>query len=469
MVFLKLQKSLNSNKDWPQILIIMIVCLGPFNIGTLFAWTSPSIPILLSNSSYMEPLTQSEVSYLTMLSPIGVLIPLPLISGIGKFFGNKNLIIVQSVPVVISWLLVIFAKSAWELYISRVLSGIGEAFLYAAVPAYVGEISTPHVRGIWGNGISLFFYVGHLFVNIVGSYCDILTTAYVCIWIPIFAALLTCFIPEAPQHYLKKGQIEKARNCLQIIRWNKNVDEELNIIKTNVVDQKIGTCKDVFLISKNLRGVIIALLTRGFQPLSGYAAIVFYNQYIFEEADAKLSASTSAIIYTGLQVICIIIFFFFSEKMGRRRSLMFSALGCAIGVAIVAVYFYLDFNTELNVSSINWLPLLGLIVFVVSFSFGLCSIPTLMMSEVIPLTVKHQALCVVMALYAPLMILSTQLFHVLGSNFGMYAPFCFYAACNVLIIIVCYFFVPETKGKTLEQIQDDIDTLTSKNKKQIVS
>ncbi|KAF5273114.1 hypothetical protein FQA39_LY07604 [Lamprigera yunnana] len=458
-------KNDNGDKDWPQIFIIIIVSLASFNNGTLFAWTSPSIPILTSDSSHMEPLTVIECSYFTILSPIGILIAAPLASTLANLIGNKCMIMVMSIPQIVAWTLIIFSTSKWELYVSRAVIGIGEAILFSSVPAYIGEISTPHVRGVWGNCVSICFFSGHLFVNIVGSYCSIITTAVIFIWLPFVVAILVHFFPESPHYYLRKSEMEKAKRSLQLLRWREDVNEELHTFADSVQGRRIGTWKELFIVANNRTGMIIAIITKGFQPFCGYAVIAFYNQYIFQAAGGTLSASESAITYSGLQIAFVIIFLFFCERIGRRRALIFSSLGCAVAMIIVAVYFYINLNALFDITLFNWVPLLGLILYVLSFSFGLSTLPTLMLSEVIAHSIKNYALCVINQVYAVVLLASSAVFNVLNSKYSIYSPFCFYAVCNVIAVIVFYIQIPETKGKTLDEIQQHIKNTKAKHKK----
>ncbi|KAF5299088.1 hypothetical protein FQR65_LT09446 [Abscondita terminalis] len=426
---------------------------GSIICGTLFAWSSPSIPILISNSSEIEPLSLDECSYFGVVACIGLIITAPLVAVLGNFVGNKVMIMFMAIPQTLAWIMVIVAENSWHFYISRFMAGIAEGILFFSIPGYIGEIASPMVRGSWGTAVSILFFVGHLFINIVGSYFNVRTTAYIFVWVPFLTVCFIYFLPESPYYYLRKGSVDKARQSLQKLRWRNDVDEELTLLIANV-NQKTGSLKDVFLVRQNRLGLLVGLGTRCFQIFSGFPAIVYFNQLIFNASGSDLSTFQSSVLYSAMQVIIMTLFTFSNDKIGRRRALLFSALGCGLSLMIEGIYFFLFEKLQIDVAGVNWLPLFGLILYVVVFSFGFSTLPTLMLGEVIDPSVKNHSLCIINITYGISLLVSTKLFMVLTSSYGMFAPFWFYSACCFVAIVYVYITVPETKGKTLYEIQE---------------
>lgn len=435
-----------------------LASLGAFTVGVLFTWTSPSIPILISNSSHIKIITLEEASYFTVIPSIAAVIVVPFLSMLLDIIGRKKMLIFISIPQVVAYVLIIVAEDYLTFYISRIASGIADAVLFCAVPMYMGEVAVPSVRGSWGNLFAVSINLGQFFVNVVGAYCDIRTTAGICCCVPIICFLLSLIIPESPYYLIMKGREEEARDSLRILRWSDNIDEEFETL-TNDVHRQIsesGTYKDLFMIPTNRKALIISIFLRGSQQLSGLTAFAVYTQYMFNQAGGNISGSVSSIIYTAVLLVTIVVVSFFVDKFGRKTLMIFSSITCGIVLLIEATYFYIDTETTINVSNFTWLPVTGMIMYIVLCSIGLGIIPTLMLGELFSASVKSKALSILLIAFAIYVIAVSKLFQVLTVNFGMYVSFYLFSACCFASTIISYYWVPETKGKTLEEIQQDL-------------
>lgn len=442
--------------NWPQILTIFIVALGGFSSSALYTWTSPSIPILISNISHIETVTIEAASYLTVISPISAAIASPLVALALDLIGRKKTVLFIAVPHITACLLVIFAKNIYVLYASRFVAGLGDAVLFCGIPTYIGEIAVPSVRGSWGNLVAIGIYFGQFTMNVVGSYYDIITTASILIWVPIIMACFTMILPESPYYLLMKGREDEARNVLRKFRWRADVEHELSSLSQDVQRQisESGTFKDLITIATNRKALLISIAIRGCQQLSGLPAFAVYTQYMFNEAGGNLSASTSAIIYTGVLFCMTSGYAFVVERFGRRPLMIFSSFGCAIVLLTEATYFLVDQKFGVDVSGVRWIPLAGMICYIVVCSSGLGIIPTLMLGELFSTSVKGKALCVLNICFSIYILSVSKLFQVLTTNFGMYVPFFLFSGCCFVGTVFSYFCIPETKGKTLEEIQE---------------
>ncbi|KAK5638781.1 hypothetical protein RI129_013076 [Pyrocoelia pectoralis] len=202
-------------KDFVQICAILTASLGGFSAGAQLAWLSPSVPKLLLNSSYIGPITLEEASYFSVITPIFTIIFSFIVSVAMKFIGRKYIIGFVAVPHIISWLLIATAQNVIPIYISRAFNGVSDAVTVCTAAVYIGEITTPTVRGKWGNMLMCAIFLGHLSVVVIGIYCDIVTTAYIFLIPPILQILFAIFIPESPYYLIMKGEATKHR-----LRWN---------------------------------------------------------------------------------------------------------------------------------------------------------------------------------------------------------------------------------------------------------
>ncbi|KAF5308144.1 hypothetical protein FQR65_LT06323 [Abscondita terminalis] len=433
-------------------ILFKFISLGAFSCSTLFTWPSPTIPILLSNSSYIKQVTIDDTSYFAVIPPFCAILSAPLITMLMDTIGKRKVIMFAAIPHILSWLLIIFARSLRVLYISRIFYGISDSVLWC-IPAYIGEISTPKVRGSWGNFMAVLLYFGLFMTNVVGSFNSIRTTALIFITVPIASILLLTASCESPYYLITKGKTEEAENSLKYLRWNNNVKQEFNVLVANITHQTSGTIKDLWCILSNRNALLIVLTMRFSFHFSGFSVFAVYSQYIFSIASGSLSASFSAIIYSFVLFILCVVFSFTVDTFGRRPSMIFSIIGCTIALFIEAFYFYLVNNTEVNLNNYNWVPLTGLLFYIASCAPGLGIVPNLMLGELFPPNVKNKAVGIYGVCNSLGILIVPKLFQVLCAIYGLHVPFFVCGCCTLMSIIISYLYVPETRLKTLEEIQ----------------
>lgn len=122
--------------------------IGPFAVGTVLAWTSPVLP-MLENPNSKIPITQDQGSWVGSLIAIGAIIGSIPAGKSADIFGRKPTIAALAVPFILSWGMIYFATSVWELYVARLIAGAVIGGVTATVPMYIGEIAESSIRGEW--------------------------------------------------------------------------------------------------------------------------------------------------------------------------------------------------------------------------------------------------------------------------------------------------------------------------------
>ncbi|XP_018575643.1 facilitated trehalose transporter Tret1-like isoform X2 [Anoplophora glabripennis] len=454
----KLPERESEEKIWPQILTILIGCLANLTCGTLLSWTSPFIVKLTTDKVYYD-ISEDEASYFTLIPPIAMIISSFIFSRLNDVLGRKPVLIFVAFPYIIAWILAAVAKDVWVFYVSRFFAGISDGCLYSSLPMYIGEISTPKVRGTWGNSMTFFLYLGQFIISVVGSYFNVQQTSYICICIPIVYLVLFSFVRESPYFYIIKGKYEEAKESVRYFRRKQDVEEEFLILKKDVERQmsESGTWKDLFVIVSNRRALYAGIFLRASQQLGGITAFMLYTQYMFEKSGGNLSSEVSSMIFFAAIVVLNVVGGSVLEKLGRRKSYFISTLFCGIFTLIEAIYFYIDtFQTQINIQFLNWIPITAVLLYVVFYSIGLGLIPTLMLGELFSASIKVKGLCVLNMFFGLMIIIVTRIFYLLTTYVGLYAPFLFFTCTCFLSSILSLFLVPETSGKSLEAIQQSL-------------
>ncbi|KAF5299093.1 hypothetical protein FQR65_LT09451 [Abscondita terminalis] len=455
MTVMQLIKFGTQHHNWSQICAIFIASLSGITSMAMLAWPSPSVPILTSNSSDIETITFEEASYFSVIPPIFTIIATPLAALLVDVIGRKKMIVLITILHIISWGVIVLANNLTHLYISRAIGGISDGIIYCTVPAYVGEIATPNVRGTWGNLLLIFMLLGQFVMNFVGAYTSIQTTALIFITVPIIQLLLSFILPESPYYLIMKKKDIEAQKSLKLLRWNQNVQDEFECIKEAVERQtsELGTLKHLFFISTNRKPLLICVALRIFQQFSGLTAFTVYTQQLFATAGGNLSSSISAIIYTGVLFTAAFTFLFVVHKFGRRQWLIFSAIGTTIALFVEAIYFYLQFEAKMDMSYVSWMPLAGMLFYICSCVGGIRILPTLIIGELFSSSVKGKAMGIVNVTQFSCVLVVPKLFQYLQTEFSMYVPFLLFGFFTLASIGFYCIFLPETRGKTLEEIQ----------------
>ncbi|KAG5887946.1 hypothetical protein JTB14_037339 [Gonioctena quinquepunctata] len=402
------EKSIEKEIYWFQIIAVVIAGSSALTNGILIAWPSPFI-LKISRDKVRYNITEEEASRMSLLLFIALLIFGPIFPKLSDVYGRKPLLLLTTFVDLTIWILKASGRSIYMFYIARFLVGVTDALMFAALPAYLGEVSSPTIRGTWGNSMSIFFLLGQLLVNAVGGYFPVRETSFIFMPLPILFFILFTYMPESPYFYLKNGRHDKAKESLRTLKRKTDVTLDFLCLKADVERQmsEEGSWKEMFMIDSNRRAVTAALFLSTSNAFSGGMALIVFAQYIFDKSVGTFTTEVSSMICIGVQLIS-------------------SVLTCFV---------------------------VELIVF---RSYGMGILPTLMIAELFSTSFRAKAMTVTVMAMSVTSFITNAIFYALSSGFGIYAPFLFFACCDVVSACLYYFILPETKGKTLEEVQQSM-------------
>lgn len=253
-----------------------------------------------------------------------------------------------------------------------------------------------------------------------------------------------------------RGDREGAEDSLQKLRGKTDVKYELDDMKIIVeaqMSQKKGL-KEILMTKSNRNALLILVGLKAAQQFSGITAFLFYVQIIFENAGGHFSSAVSSILFGLVQLISSVFSALVVDKIGRKPLLILSCIGTAIALTIQGTYFYLQDQNYPGLSEFNWIPLPTMLFFVVTYSFGLGVIPYMMPGELFPTNIKAKALCIMDLYLALAAFFVAKLYQIIADSYGTYVPFFLFTFCCILSLFFVIFCVPETKGRSLEEIQE---------------
>ncbi|VEN37136.1 unnamed protein product [Callosobruchus maculatus] len=442
---------LHQGKALLQYLASFSATLAIITSGMHYGWPSPSIPKL----AIEEQITGDEGSWMAVMPLLGAVLGSMMVGATVDLLGRKRTILVSSLPYFATWIMIACSRSVAVLYAARFLAGVADGWVFTSVPMYICEIAEPRIRGFLGTLVPTAFIAGILAINVVGSYLSITMAALISSTIPILTLLTFCWMPESPYYLLMRSNPIEAKRSLQVFRGVQDVESEISRLTTALKSQMSNTGRfiDLFMVKSNRKSVLIMMLLRAAQQFSGTTAITFYTQSIFMESGSDISKETASVTYFAVQMIMAVICSFLVDRCGRRPLLIVSIIGSAISLFAEGTYFYIDQNTDIDTSSFTYLPVVGLIVFVVMFTLGMQTIPLLMLGELFATNVKAFGMCFADIYFSFIATLVSKYFQITRDTFGIYVPFySFSVSCIIGLVLICI-FVPETNGKTLEEIQ----------------
>lgn len=232
---------------------------------------------------------------------------------------------------------------------------------------------------------------GILFVYAVGPYVSVKVLAWILFALPIIFIVVFVWLPESPYYLLDKERTEDARSSLQWLRGNDAIEEELERMKVAIAKakQNKGTFKEL-LNRGNRRSLIIALGLGACQQLCGSQAVIAYAQSFFEEIGSDLGASESAIILAVVQLITAAFSSSIVDRWGRRPLLLVSTAGSAICTTIIGTYFLLV-HLEIDMKPYSAVPMTIIMIFIISYTIGLATVPFAILGEIFPTNIKAVA------------------------------------------------------------------------------
>ncbi|XP_072422150.1 solute carrier family 2, facilitated glucose transporter member 6 [Chiloscyllium punctatum] len=459
-------------------LAVFTATLGNLSFGYALVYTSPVIPELQQSPDPLLRLDDYKASFFESIFTLGVVFGGLTTMLLNDLLGRKLTIMLSNVPSVLGFAIMGSAQAVWMLDLGRALTGIAGGMLSGTVPVYIAEISVTKLRGRMGVGPQIMLVLGTLLLYALALVLSWRWLAIVGAFIPTLMIIVMCFMPESPRYLISKHHSSEAMEALAWLRGPEaNYQHEYREIEASL-SSNVSRFSCSELSQRHIyKPMLIAVFMRIFQQFSGITVFLVNMQIIFDSTAVILAGCQDAVLVGAIRFLSVSVAAWLMDKAGRRRLLFVSGVIMSISTLSLGVYVKLDefkYNhTSINASfenmahltaqhllqhkTTNWLtiiPLISVMVFIFGYALGWGPITWLMMSEILPLKVRGFAsgLCVVVSWVTAFIL--TEFFLQVKHTFGLAVPFLFFCAVSILGIIFTAFCIPETRKRTLEQIQD---------------
>ncbi|GAB0098154.1 hypothetical protein DMENIID0001_138610 [Sergentomyia squamirostris] len=453
-----------------QYLVGFIANFSTLMYGISVGWVSPTVPLLLSEDTPlpMGPITKRQASLISALLYICGLVGSLAFGWLADRVGRKWALFLGTLPHVCAHLLIIFATDVVHLYISRCLSGLGCGALFVVLPIYVSEVSEDKIRGVMGSIFCNMVSIGIVTGRAFGSYLDFYIVPYGVLGILTIFIITFPFFPETPQYLLLRQQPEKAEKALRYLRgvtrnlsvpMPPEVKEEFEALKNSpaLLNQDKRVRWEDLKPKTTRRAILISLVLISGRSLCGVLPLDNYTASVLMEAGShEWSPNLSALIVgifeligSNLAIICV-------DRGGRRMNLLVSSGGAAVSITILGGVFFAKTFYGVESAANSWLAVVALSAFMTLAAIGVVAIPFSVSAEVLPPKLRSPVSTTFMLLYWAMTFIIVDFFLIFAEYNGMYTPMWLFTAWCTFEFIFVYFYLPETKGKSFDQVEAEL-------------
>lgn len=427
-----------------------------FMAGTIGGWSSPYLARLTAEDSPI-PLTPEQASWVASLMNLG-----RIVGGIpgaisANYIGSKKTLLYNGIPLILSWVSYIVADSVAWLYVGRIIGGFSIVIIYGSFPVYLGEISSPGTRGALVTYATLGSSIGTVFGNVIGTYVSVAVFAWISLVPTVMAILIFMWVPDSPYYLIGVGKMEEAKKA--IARYNPDVDVEVEAksIQDFVNASKASTLRDTlreFNIPANRKAGIIIVSLHMFAQLCGLNSVFFYLEIIFKDAGLTVVLPSTMVIVAGVGgIFAAVAAVYLTDKLGRRLLWNVSTFGIALTMVALATNFAL-LDAGFDSTNLQWLVILIILVYETFVFIGIFPVPNTILSELFAPRIKGLASCMATTSIGIFAFISSRTYQPLIDATNAATVYGLYAAIGILAMIFGLTFLPETKGKSLQEIQN---------------
>jgi len=359
---------------------------------------------------------------------------------------------------------------AFNIY--RVIGGVGVGLASAICPMYIGEVAPSNIRGMlvsWNQFAIIFGQLVVYFVNfiilgnnanpIIDAVTGVITNMKESAWtistgwrymfgseaVPAgLFTILICFVPETPRYLVMIGRDEKARGILARINGITAANEIIEEIKNTV------TVKTEKMFSYGFLCIFVGIMLSVFQQAVGINAVLYYAPRIFQDMGMQ-NPMVQTVIMGVVNISFTLVAVFTVEKWGRKPLLITGSIGMAVGAFLVAITF--------GNASLSTVTMLSIMLYSAAFMMSWGPICWVLIAEIFPNTIRGKAVAIAVAfqwifnwIVSSTFVPMFNMHLAAGDNFGHWFTYGLYGIICVLAALFVWKLVPETKGKTLEDM-----------------
>ncbi len=364
--------------------------------------------------------------------------------------GRKKTLLIIALIFALGSICCWFSQNIIELILSRIIVGLACGAVSFSAPLYLAEISTKEKRGSIVSFYQVAITLGILSSYFVNYFCSNLSSNWRMMFLlgAIPAIILFFSIlnkDDTPRWLVYKNRVDEAKKVLSKLDKNCDVDLTIDEIKSTLnKDEKIKFSKNV------IKPFIIGIGIMFAQIATGINAIIYYAPTILKQAGfaTEKNALLSTIFIGVVNFLMTFVAVYFVDKKGRKPLLYIGLSGMLISLLMLSMVFSLEIQFG------KYLAIMFCTFYIISFSMSLGPIALLLISEVFPLKYRGSAMSYAIVANFIFNFITTGLFPISLDKLGASITFLIFALICIISLVFVYFIVPETKGITLEELEN---------------
>lgn len=387
-----------------------------------------------------------------------------------ELFGRRKSMLLDAVLFIAGWLLIGLPTQLPLLLIGRFITGHMAGSSMMCSPIFVAETSHPSFRGLTSCLLIVLYCGGFTLSMLLGALFPWRTVVLIACSFPVLSFLILIFMKESPTWLARKGRIEEAKSSLMFYRGDAAVvRDELERIRDNLTRiQKQNESFGNSFISR-MKTKLRRMRNPGFlKPFlllnvmlnigldwGGFPALAFYMHTILENITIPFDTYTIAIFLAAYRTVVAIAFSFVVSKLPRRITYLTAGSMSAVALAIQAGYaWFSPYFPEAYKSYLTWIPLAGMIIQYTGFSLGYGTIVYGLQGEILPSDMRSFGSGLLGFMDNIVLFFAVKTIPFFMSTIGVGGMFFTYCCCTLFNLVVCFFVMPETRGMSLEDIED---------------
>jgi SP family xylose:H+ symportor-like MFS transporter len=452
-----------SSAERGSTLYLVLVCLVATLGGLLFGYDTAVISGAIGFLQQHFQLDAAMKGWAASSALVGCFIGVAFAGEVNDRLGRRTALIIAAVLFLVSSIGTALPRSFTEFIIYRAIGGLGVGIASMTSPMYIAEISPAHIRGRMVSlnqfaivsGMVIVYFVNYYIAGLGDEAWNVATG-----WrwmfgsgaIPSVILLGLLFVvPESPRFLFKKGREDEARRVLGRVAGAAHAEREITGIRAALTEES-GSLKQ--LMQPGMRLVlVIGVLLAVLQQVTGINVFLYYAPEILKSVAGSDSdvALLQTVLVGGVNLVFTILAVWIVDRVGRKPLMIVGSAGMGICLAAIGVAAYLQVIGP-------WL-LIFMLGYIACFAMSVGPVVWVILSEIFPTKIRGRAMAIAtFSLWVANFIVS-QTFPMMDENpwlvkhFNHGFPFLIYAGFCVVLVIVMARLVPETKGRTLEELE----------------
>ncbi|XP_049881503.1 facilitated trehalose transporter Tret1-like [Pectinophora gossypiella] len=467
----------NKDRTWitpfkKQCFVTLGVCLNMAGHGLVMGFAAILLHQLKEPGSPI-PIDDTSKSWIASILGIALVAGNFIVPTIMAKFGRRTANLVSIVPLLVGWFCILTANSVTTLLIARVLQGISMGMSASLGPVLIGEYTSPNNRGAFLTSISLTIATGVLTVHTMGSYLSWETTALVCAFIAFADLLIVIYSPESPSFLADQGKYEESKKVFRWLRGDGEEEELQRMIESATivreakmdvdVDESFGKKVNAALVyfgatikkREFYKPIFIMCHIYTLGQWAGANILAAYTIDIFENVIGPVDIALMIITLDTQRIISNACAVYVIKKVKRRTMLLVTVCINIFAFLATAAYTYCKAHDLLPFDDH---PLIGATlvhIHMFSIATGTVPLPFIIAGELFPLEYRSLAGGISVIFLSSNLFITVKTLPVLFKTIGIHGAYCLYAGVVAYCLIVAMKFLPETKDRTLQDIEDE--------------